>query len=76
MRFVDAQGFQYELGDFHIKAGRAVLAHTENLRGIVLEVCLFVVCLVILFCSEVDVLLVFTVSFLDPSLVIVTQLVV
>jgi len=33
------QGFQYELGDFHIKAGRAVLAHTENLRGIVLEVC-------------------------------------
>lgn len=32
------EGFQYELGDFHIKAGRAVLAHTENLRGIVLEV--------------------------------------
>jgi len=32
------EGFQYELGDFHIKAGRAVLAHTENLRGIILEV--------------------------------------
>lgn len=32
------EGFQYEMGDFHIKAGRAVLAHTENLRGIVLEV--------------------------------------
>lgn len=28
------------MGDFHIKAGRAVLAHTENLRGIVLEVSL------------------------------------
>jgi len=32
------EGFQYELGDFHIKAGRAILAHTENLRGIILEV--------------------------------------
>lgn len=32
------EGFQYELGDFHIKAGRAVLAHTDNLRGVILEV--------------------------------------
>ncbi|BBN13784.1 mediator of RNA polymerase II transcription subunit 20 [Marchantia polymorpha subsp. ruderalis] len=32
------EGFQYQLGDFQLKAGRAVLAHSENLRGIVLEV--------------------------------------
>ncbi|KAJ7524032.1 hypothetical protein O6H91_18G073700 [Diphasiastrum complanatum] len=32
------EGFQYQLGDFHVKAGRAVIAHSENLRGIVLEV--------------------------------------
>ncbi|CAM6087466.1 unnamed protein product [Calypogeia fissa] len=32
------EGFQYQLGDFQIKAGRAVLAHSENLRGIVVEV--------------------------------------
>lgn len=32
------QGFQYELGDFRVKAGRAVLAPVENLRGIIMEV--------------------------------------
>ncbi|KAL2623504.1 hypothetical protein R1flu_003709 [Riccia fluitans] len=32
------EGYQYQLGDFQVKAGRAVLAHSENLRGIVLEV--------------------------------------
>lgn len=31
------EGFQYQLGDFHIKAGRAVL-NNEILRGIVMEV--------------------------------------
>lgn len=31
------EGFQYQLGDFHIKAGRAVL-NNESLRGIVMEV--------------------------------------
>ncbi|KAL2653927.1 hypothetical protein R1flu_022055 [Riccia fluitans] len=32
------EGYQYQLGDFQVKAGRAVFAHSENLRGIVLEV--------------------------------------
>ncbi|KAL3690662.1 hypothetical protein R1sor_004313 [Riccia sorocarpa] len=32
------EGYQYQLGDFQVKAGRAVLAHSENLRGIILEV--------------------------------------
>ncbi|KAH9548896.1 hypothetical protein CY35_11G111200 [Sphagnum magellanicum] len=32
------EGFQYELGDFRVKAGRAVLAPVENLRGIIMEV--------------------------------------
>ncbi|XP_024535707.1 mediator of RNA polymerase II transcription subunit 20a isoform X1 [Selaginella moellendorffii] len=31
------EGFQYQLGDFQLKAGRAVLSQAENLRGIVLE---------------------------------------
>eukprot|EP00249_Psilotum_nudum_P010851 c22809_g1_i2 orf=133-624(+) len=32
------EGFQYQLGDFQIKAGRAVLSHSDNLRGIIMEV--------------------------------------
>jgi hypothetical protein len=45
------QGFQYELGDFRVKAGRAVLAPVENLRGIIMEV-LFLHILVLVVCPD------------------------
>jgi hypothetical protein len=45
------EGFQYELGDFRVKAGRAVLAPVENLRGIIMEV-LFLHILVLVVCPD------------------------
>lgn len=32
------QGFQYQLGDFQLRVGKVVPSHSENLRGIVMEV--------------------------------------
>lgn len=32
------QGFQYQLGDFQVRVGKVLPAHTDNLRGIVMEV--------------------------------------
>ncbi|KAF8401078.1 hypothetical protein HHK36_014381 [Tetracentron sinense] len=32
------EGFQYQLGDFQLKMGKVVPTHSENLRGIVMEV--------------------------------------
>ncbi|CAN0924078.1 Mediator of RNA polymerase II transcription subunit 20a [Linum grandiflorum] len=32
------EGFQYQLGDFQLRVGKVVSSHSENLRGIVLEV--------------------------------------
>jgi hypothetical protein len=46
------QGFQYELGDFRVKAGRAVLAPVENLRGIIMEVLFLLHILVLVVCLD------------------------
>lgn len=35
------QGFQYQLGDFQLRVGKVVPTHSENLRGIVMEVFYF-----------------------------------
>ncbi|GLT81147.1 hypothetical protein SLA2020_525500 [Shorea laevis] len=32
------EGFQYQLGDFQLRVGKVVPTHSENLRGIVMEV--------------------------------------
>ncbi|XP_050216568.1 mediator of RNA polymerase II transcription subunit 20a-like isoform X2 [Mercurialis annua] len=32
------EGFQYQLGDFQLRIGKVVHSHSENLRGIVMEV--------------------------------------
>ncbi|KAJ7955970.1 Mediator of RNA polymerase II transcription subunit 20 [Quillaja saponaria] len=32
------EGLQYQLGDFQLRVGKVVLMHSENLRGIVMEV--------------------------------------
>nr|KJB82773.1 hypothetical protein B456_013G225400 [Gossypium raimondii] len=32
------EGFQYQLGDFQLRVGKVVPSHSENLRGIVMEV--------------------------------------
>ncbi|CAL1413912.1 unnamed protein product [Linum trigynum] len=32
------EGYQYQLGDFQLRVGKVVSSHSENLRGIVLEV--------------------------------------
>ncbi|CAA7027282.1 unnamed protein product [Microthlaspi erraticum] len=32
------EGFQYQLGDFRLRAGKVVPTHSENVRGIVMEV--------------------------------------
>ncbi|PKI73721.1 mediator of RNA polymerase II transcription subunit 20a-like [Punica granatum] len=32
------EGFQYHLGDFQVRVGKVVPSHSENLRGIVMEV--------------------------------------
>lgn len=32
------QGLQYQLGDFELRVGKVVPSHSENLRGIVMEV--------------------------------------
>lgn len=32
------QGHQYQLGDFQLRVGKVVPMHSENLRGIVMEV--------------------------------------
>ncbi|KAL6222038.1 hypothetical protein ACLB2K_000730 [Fragaria x ananassa] len=32
------EGFQYQLGDFQVRVGKVLPAHTDNLRGIVMEV--------------------------------------
>ncbi|XP_010533034.1 PREDICTED: mediator of RNA polymerase II transcription subunit 20a-like isoform X2 [Tarenaya hassleriana] len=32
------EGSQYQLGDFRLRVGKVVLTHSENLRGIVMEV--------------------------------------
>ncbi|CAN1273270.1 Mediator of RNA polymerase II transcription subunit 20a [Linum perenne] len=32
------EGYQYRLGDFQLRVGKVVSSHSENLRGIVLEV--------------------------------------
>lgn len=32
------EGFQYQLGDFRLRVGKVVPSHSENVRGIVLEV--------------------------------------
>eukprot|EP00257_Ricinus_communis_P015455 XP_015573371.1 mediator of RNA polymerase II transcription subunit 20a isoform X2 [Ricinus communis] len=32
------EGFQYQLGDFQLRVGKVVPNHSENLRGIVMEV--------------------------------------
>lgn len=32
------QGNQYQLGDFQLRVGKVVPMHSENLRGIVMEV--------------------------------------
>ncbi|XP_077230861.1 mediator of RNA polymerase II transcription subunit 20a-like [Tasmannia lanceolata] len=31
------EGFQYQLGDFQVRVGKIVTSHSENLRGIVME---------------------------------------
>jgi mediator of RNA polymerase II transcription subunit 20 len=46
------EGFQYELGDFRVKAGRAVLAPVENLRGIIMEVLFLLHILVLVVCLD------------------------
>ncbi|KAL4195836.1 hypothetical protein AMTRI_Chr04g243080 [Amborella trichopoda] len=35
---LNIEGFQYQLGDFLVKMGKVVITHSENLRGIVMEV--------------------------------------
>ncbi|XP_016651860.1 PREDICTED: mediator of RNA polymerase II transcription subunit 20a isoform X2 [Prunus mume] len=32
------EGFQYQLGDFQLRVGKVLPTHSENLRGIVMEV--------------------------------------
>ncbi|KAI4377471.1 hypothetical protein MLD38_015089 [Melastoma candidum] len=32
------EGSQYQLGDFHLRVGKVIPSHSENLRGIVMEI--------------------------------------
>lgn len=46
------EGFQYQLGDFRLRVGKVVPTHSENVRGIVMEVAIIKLHLVHAFYSQ------------------------